>query len=273
MNYRKVAYCFVAATALGLAGCVDTDSDGDGLTDNEENKLGTDPEVADTDGDGVSDGDEVDLGIDPTLPDTDGDGYADGDEISEGSDPADADDKIFEGGWPYNPDAIEDCDDRFSGTASTGDILPCFAMLDQFDDEFNVFHMQGSAGYLVLDLGATWCPPCNSMAAWLDGTDNGFMPDAFVPVREAIWEGEVRWISDLFQDEAGDPADQQDAENWYNNYPTENVPVLADTGADLSDWINPPGIPSLSLVDLETMELVIVDDTSAVMNRVLSEVE
>ncbi|SFB02808.1 hypothetical protein SAMN04488072_105230, partial [Lentibacillus halodurans] len=35
----------------------DTDSDGDGLTDEEENEAGTDPENPDTDGDGISDGD------------------------------------------------------------------------------------------------------------------------------------------------------------------------------------------------------------------------
>ena len=37
------------------------DSDGDGLTDDRELKLGTDPNIRDTDGDGVSDGDEVDV--------------------------------------------------------------------------------------------------------------------------------------------------------------------------------------------------------------------
>ena len=271
MNYRKVAYCFVAATALGLAGCVD--SDGDGLTDSEENKLGTDPEVADTDGDGVSDGEEVDLGLDPTLADTDGDGYADGDEIAEGSDPDDEDDKIFEGGWPYNPDAIEDCDDRFDGTASVGDILPCFTMIDQFDEEYNIGHMQESAGYLIVDTGATWCGPCNSMADWLDGAENGFVPETFAPVRDAVHDGTLRWMTSLFQDGAGNPADQGTVEDWYDNYPTENVPVLADEGSDLIGWINAPGIPSLSLVDLETMEMVIVDDTSAVLNRALAEVE
>ena len=48
--------------------CVDvnTDSDGDGLTDFEEvNTYLTDPNMADTDGDGVSDGEEVAGGFDP----------------------------------------------------------------------------------------------------------------------------------------------------------------------------------------------------------------
>ena len=44
--------------------CVDTD--GDGLTDDEESDLGTDPLVRDSDGDGIEDGDEVTALTDPT---------------------------------------------------------------------------------------------------------------------------------------------------------------------------------------------------------------
>lgn len=44
------------------------DSDEDGLSDDEEAELGTDPNNPDTDGDGVNDGDEVDCGTDPLDP-------------------------------------------------------------------------------------------------------------------------------------------------------------------------------------------------------------
>ena len=53
----------------------DDDTDGDGLTDEEELDLGTDPEDADSDGDGVWDGVEVEDVEDPL--DTDGDGTID----------------------------------------------------------------------------------------------------------------------------------------------------------------------------------------------------
>ena len=53
------------------------DSDNDGLTDEEEENLGTDPNNADTDGDGLSDGEESTLGTDPSNADTDGDGIND----------------------------------------------------------------------------------------------------------------------------------------------------------------------------------------------------
>jgi gliding motility-associated-like protein len=95
------------------------DSDGDGLTDQEEINIGTDPTNPDTDGDGIPDGQEVAngsnpldpcspnlnagpcdqdgdgltnaeeivLGTNPTNPDTDGDGIPDGEEVANGTNP------------------------------------------------------------------------------------------------------------------------------------------------------------------------------------------
>ncbi|MEZ4240647.1 MAG: hypothetical protein R3F59_31750 [Myxococcota bacterium] len=68
------------------------DTDGDGLLDGTEVELGLDPLSADGDGDGLLDPDELALGTDPNQPDTDGDGYSDGDEVAAGSDPLDTDD-------------------------------------------------------------------------------------------------------------------------------------------------------------------------------------
>ena len=64
------------------------DSDNDGLPDNREKELGTDPYNVDTDSDGLSDGDEVLIWkTDPLNPDTDGDGYKDGQEVRNGYNP------------------------------------------------------------------------------------------------------------------------------------------------------------------------------------------
>jgi len=265
MMYRKVALSFVAATALGLVGCVD--SDGDGLTNSEEAELGTDPDSADTDGDGISDGEEVEMGINPLSTDSDGDGYLDQDEIAEGSDPADEDDGIFEGGYPFNAE-IEDCDDEFGGSADVGDELPCATFINQWDEDYNLWHMQGSADFLVIDTSAVWCGPCNSMAAWLADEAPTLFGQEMDSARENAWEGNVRWITGLYEDGSGQPADVGDAEAWEEDYPAEGVPVVVDDGRDLINWIGPPGIPSLSLVDLETMEMVIVDDTTAVLNEI-----
>ncbi len=103
---------------------VNADSDGDGLTDEEERRIGTNPFQPDTDGDGMNDGweqahgfnprvdnatdddptndydfdwdndrltngEECEWGTNPRSDDTDNDGVADRDEIENGSDPTD----------------------------------------------------------------------------------------------------------------------------------------------------------------------------------------
>ena len=68
------AVLFVAAGRL--------DTDGDGLSDERELKLGTDVNKMDTDGDGISDYDEVKkYRTDPLIADSDGDGINDFDEV------------------------------------------------------------------------------------------------------------------------------------------------------------------------------------------------
>jgi hypothetical protein len=67
---------------------VDNDYDRDGLTNAEEQQLGTDPYNADTDGDGLYDRDEaVVWHTDPLNADSDGDSYLDGAEVANGFNP------------------------------------------------------------------------------------------------------------------------------------------------------------------------------------------
>ena len=67
---------------------VDADTDGDGLTDEEEITLGTSINNSDTDNDGLYDREEVKVyKTDPLKADTDNDGWSDGDEIRKNQDP------------------------------------------------------------------------------------------------------------------------------------------------------------------------------------------
>ena len=76
----------VATSSLDLTASLDSDSDG--LTNIEEQALGTNLNVADTDGDGLSDYEEVKIyHTDPLNPDTDGDGFSDGMEVKSGYNP------------------------------------------------------------------------------------------------------------------------------------------------------------------------------------------
>ncbi|MCA9564600.1 MAG: DUF11 domain-containing protein, partial [Myxococcales bacterium] len=92
-----------------------TGCDDDGLSNEEEEALGTDPCRSDTDGDGIPDNVEVgsDLALDPTNPDTDGDGACDGPQdvgnVCVGGEDLDADGVIDDGeSDPTNPDTDGD---------------------------------------------------------------------------------------------------------------------------------------------------------------------
>ncbi len=89
------------------AGATTHDADHDGLTDDEEAELGTDPNNRDSDGDGLSDGDEVEFGTDPDNPDTDGDGLTDSYELVHGSDPTRSD---------TDGDGLNDAEEVAAGT-------------------------------------------------------------------------------------------------------------------------------------------------------------
>lgn len=65
-----------------------TDTDGDGLSDVQENQLGTDINNTDTDADGLFDGEEYKIyKTDLLKSDTDGDGFTDGQEVHNGYNP------------------------------------------------------------------------------------------------------------------------------------------------------------------------------------------
>lgn len=78
----------VTNIAIDCVGSTFTDTDRDGLTDEIETMLGTDPTLVDSDGDSLGDGEEVLLrGTDPLKTKTDGDDVSDGNEVANGTDP------------------------------------------------------------------------------------------------------------------------------------------------------------------------------------------
>lgn len=87
------------------------DSDGDGLTDVIENRLGTDKNKTDSDNDGIIDGEELmGWGTNPLKLDSDNDGLSDYNEVKAyGTDPLkpDSDEDGFADGWEvfnnFNP--------------------------------------------------------------------------------------------------------------------------------------------------------------------------
>ena len=106
------------------------DSDGDGLTDEQESIIGTNPDDPDTDDDGLLDGVEVLYGLDPTDEDdadedSDGDGLTAAEEIAAGTDldnPDTDEDGMtdgFEVQYEFAPTDASDANEDFDGDGYT----------------------------------------------------------------------------------------------------------------------------------------------------------
>ncbi|CAD7849501.1 MAG: hypothetical protein [Olavius algarvensis Delta 4 endosymbiont] len=116
----------------GIGDACDADDDNDGLTDAEEQNLGTNPLAADSDNDGLSDWDEINTsGTDPLSSDTDGDGTVDGsDNCPNDNNPGQAD---FDGDGLGN--ACDDDDDNDDLTDSAEQVLGTNPLDEDSDDD------------------------------------------------------------------------------------------------------------------------------------------
>ena len=152
-----------------LVGCADKDTDEDGLTDLEEEELGTDPENADSDGDGLSDSEELDEGTDPLVADTDADGYSDGEEYDLGTNPLYEYSHVYTGGYNvgYCADGLPEatgptgaCSFNHGGNTynwscyQVGDVVENFSLIDQHGEYVDLYSFCGQ--HVVLTSGAFW---------------------------------------------------------------------------------------------------------------------
>lgn len=194
------------------------DSDGDGLTDQEEAELGTDPNDVDTDGDGQEDGAEVEAGTSPTNPYSLTYEYGDYNvgnctELPEASDPS----------GPNND---------YANTWANGDVAANFTLVDQYGQDVSLYSFCGQ--HIMIAFGAAWCGPCKDLADEVQAVQDEYGPEGF------------QAIEILIEDAGGNPPDQQDLVDWYNDHGMVNIPVLNDGAYEVwpyyeLDW----GIPTV----------------------------
>lgn len=73
--------------------------------------------------------------------------------------------------------------------------------------------------------------------------------------------GDVLWVTVLAEDRSGNPADQDACARWHEDFPNDNVAVLADNNYQLFNWMGINGFPWAIMMD-ENMEIISFDSRS-----------
>lgn len=155
----------------------------------------------DSDGDGLTDDEEAELGTDPDSSDTDFDGWDDYEEIERNTDPTNGGDTPYTGGWP-----IGDCrnDIQADSTLQQGGVAPDFALTDMHGDTVRLHDFCQMAVLFVT--GAEWCGPCQSyranMASYMD----------------QYFSRGLMVIDLLGETSAQQPPNEADLERWADNH-------------------------------------------------------
>jgi thiol-disulfide isomerase/thioredoxin len=196
-------------------GDANADSDEDGLTDAEEEALGTDPANADSDGDGFDDGIEIDAGTNPMyeFSHTYTGGYNVGfceSPYGESATGATGTAVITQEGETYTWDAYDN-----------GDVLENFTLLDQHGEMVDLYSFCGK--HVVFAVGAGWCGPCRTVAAGLQAEQDEWR------------DSNVQFIEIISQDDYGNAPDQAFLEQWHSDYGFTDIPVLALPEMDRTD--------------------------------------
>lgn len=175
--------CSDDCTAVLLDACIDLDPDDDGLLDDQEAAIGTDPNLADTDTDGFTDGEEVDAGTDP---------------LNMNSWPQDL------GRWPNRTIQAQEAQIVPEGWAE-GEVPPNVFMVDQYGAPLDLYQFYGYG--VVVSVGATWCPPCNQAAATSQQLWQEHVGDGVIFIEQLV-NGPQQGVN----------ATDLDIQNWANQY-------------------------------------------------------
>lgn len=156
------------------------DTDGDSIPDEEEKRIGTNPNSADTDGDGIPDGQEIALGLNPLNPDTDGDGIPDGqDTDANGNGVPDA--QEVKGEIPNFEGECAECEPDFQD-------VPNFVSY-AWDKAANKFPFDIVGDFQFLGSGAAVSNVCPKYTFWGEEYVVCEVKNLFVGVKYVTWVG------------------------------------------------------------------------------------
>ena len=141
-----------------------------------------------------------------------------------------------------------------------GDIFPEFVGVDQFGETVSIKDFANEGKYILIEMGASWCSPCRELADWFsygvdDITKKPFWKNEYNAVYDLVHNNDIYFITVLYEDEFRDTASLYTVEEWFNSYPDDNIPIIADENKYLHTILKPTGIPAVTLLD-ENLKII-----------------
>ena len=159
-------------------------------------------------------------------------------------------------------------------TPKNGEIFPDFIAIDQFGDNVSIYDFSGHNKYILIEIGASWCTPCHEIAEWLTYDDKKVLKrkwfkDEYKLIRELIQNDEIYYIKVIFEDRNRNNATYDTLYDWYQKYPDDKIPILADSERFLHTWVKPTGLPTTILLnDKMEIEVFSTRGINAAFNKV-----
>ena len=233
--------------ASGTSDVVDEVSQGDGVAPGDALPEPDTPEQE------VASTDDAAVEVEPVDPP---------DDVSQDAEPTevDADQESGPEGWPSNPDKDQIPNPGWDSAPAEGTVIPNFTAVDQYGDLVELYDLAGQGVPVVLDVGTWFCEPCKGLAAYLSDGDVSHM-DPFLwwqpkyeVVRDMVNAGEIRWVTVLYS--LGSYVGPEEVALWHEEFPNDNVVVLADSELQLQEYLSVSAMPRIDVLD-ENMVFVV----------------
>jgi len=146
-------------------------------------------------------------------------------------------------------------------TPKVGEQFPDFTGIDQFGEKVSIYDFSYNGKYILIEIGATWCAPCHEIANWLtydnrEVYNRRWFKKDYSKIRNLIQNDDIYYIKVIFEDKKNTDVTFNTLYDWFQKYPDEKVPILADSDRFLHTWIKPTGLPTTLLLN-ENMEIVV----------------
>ena len=143
---------------------------------------------------------------------------------------------------------------------TTGDYFPDFKGIDQFDEIVDIYDFSNQNKYILIEMAAEWCSPCHVLSNWITFKDeeiytHKWWKEEYNIIHDLIHNNEIFFITVMYENEFKENATYQTVSEWYQNYPDDKIPILADSNKYLHTWLKPAGIPAIILLD-QNMKIV-----------------